>query len=97
MKDTDLIFTQGQPHIYTAIQGIQRGFCVDCGSSLTYQANHFPNYIQVHLGTLDNPVAIEPMAHVHCAEQVPWFEVADDLPCFPGSAAADSDDWQQNE
>lgn len=94
IKDTDLHFTHGQPKTYTTEQGVKRGFCADCGSSITYQANHFPNYIQIHLGTLDNPSAVEPIAHVHCAERVPWLKIDDELPTFPGSAAAGGGDWQ---
>jgi hypothetical protein len=92
--DTDLVFTHGQPALYLD-GGVSRGFCRDCGSSLTYASTRFPDYVQLHLGTLDNPEVVVPEAHVHCAEKVAWFEVADELPHFEGSAAADSDDWQK--
>lgn len=94
VKDTDLTFTRGQPKIY-GDENVQRGFCPDCGSSLTYAAKHFPDYIQLHLGTLDEPDAISPMAHVHCAEKVAWLNIADELPRFPASAAAEGESWKQ--
>ena len=92
--DTDLAFTRGQPARYLD-GGVSRGFCRNCGSSLTYESTRFPGYIQLHLGTLDNPDCIVPEAHVHCAEKVAWFEVDDELPRFAGSAADDSGDWQK--
>jgi len=92
IRDTDLVFTAGQPAGYE-VEGVCRGFCAACGSSLSYRAERFPDYIQLHLGSLDQPAAIEPMAHVHCAQKLGWFEVADELPRFPGSAAADGD-WR---
>jgi hypothetical protein len=95
VRDTDLSFTTGHPASYRA-GDVSRGFCRDCGSSLTYTATRFPNYVQLHLGALDDPGAIEPMAHVHCAQKVDWFEVDDALPRFAGSAAADGDHWQHS-
>ena len=89
---TDLVFTRGKPNQYLD-GGVSRGFCRDCGSSLSYASTRFPDYIQLHLGTLDNPAVVVPEAHVHCAEKVAWFEVADELPRFEGSAAADDGDW----
>jgi hypothetical protein len=32
-----------------------------------------------------DPAAIAPRAHVFAAEQLPWFEVLDDLPRYAGS------------
>ena len=94
IHDTDLVFTQGQPAHYPD-GGVSRGFCHDCGSSITYESTRFSDYVQLHLGTLDNPDSVIPEAHVHTAEKVDWFEVADELPRFAGSTAADGDDWQK--
>lgn len=93
IKDTDLVFTRGRP-VKFEVAGIDRGFCSTCGSTLTYEANRFPNYIQVHIGALDNPNSIKPLAHVHFAEKIEWFDVEDQLPRFEGSAAAAGDDWK---
>jgi hypothetical protein len=93
IKDTDLVFTRGRP-VKFEVAGIDRGFCSTCGSTLTYEANRFPNYIQVHIGALDNPNSIKPLAHVHFAEKIEWFDVDDQLPRFEGSAAAAGDDWK---
>ena len=95
IRDSDLVFTQGQPARYLD-GGVGRGFCRDCGSSLSYQSDRFPDYIQLHLGTLDNPDCIVPEAHVHTAEKIAWFEVDDELPHFAGSAAADDGNWQKS-
>ena len=92
--ETDFVFTQGQPAHYLD-GGVSRGFCRDCGSSLTYESTRFPDYLQLHLGTLDTPDSVIPEAHVHFAEKVAWFEVDDELPRFAGSAADDGDDWQK--
>jgi len=90
----DLEFVAGQPSIY-ADRGVRRGFCADCGSSLTYETDRFPDYIQLHIGSLDHPDEFEPRAHVHCRERVAWFEVADELPRHAGSAADADNDWMK--
>ena len=94
IKDTDLVFTRGKPAKYKAA-GVTRGFCPNCGSSLTYEAIHLPDYIQVHIGTLDDPNAITPQAHVHFAEKIEWFDVNDQLPRFDGSVATEGNDWKK--
>jgi len=94
IKDSDIEFIRGQPTKYKA-EGVTRGFCPNCGSSLTYEATQFPNYIQVHIGTLDEPNAIMPHAHVHFAEKIEWFDVSDQLPRFEGSAAEEGNHWKK--
>jgi hypothetical protein len=94
-KDTDLVFTKGQPVSFKS-EGVTRGFCSNCGSSLTYEANHFPDYIQVHIGRLDDPNSVKPQAHVHLAEKVGWFDVDDHLSQYDGSTAAEGNGWEGN-
>ena len=94
IRGCDLVFTKGALKIYQK-NDVRRGFCADCGSSITYEADRFPDYIQIHLGTLDQINAIKPQAHVHHAEHIEWFEVNDQLPKFPGSAASNGS-WRDN-
>ncbi|MEM6986527.1 MAG: GFA family protein [Pseudomonadota bacterium] len=92
VADHALTLQQGDLTHYATDDGVARGFCADCGASLTYAAEHFPDYIQIHLGALDTPEAVEPIAHVHCSEQLPWLRVHDNLPRYADSAA--DTDWQ---
>jgi len=94
ISDTDLEFDQHQPAVYQS-EGVKRGFCPSCGSSLTYQSERFPDYIQLHLGSLDQPQRYRPQDHVHYAEKVAWFELDDGLPRFDDSAADDNNDWMK--
>ena len=92
VDETSVTFVAGEP-AYFRDRGVARGFCRDCGSSVTYQAERFPGYLQLHVGSLDDPSVAAPQAHVHCAEKVDWFEVDDALPRFDASAA-DAGDWK---
>ncbi len=92
VRHGDLEFTDGQPAVYE-IDGVRRGFCPACGSSLTYAAERFPDYVQLHLGCLDQAEGLRPETHVHCAEKIPWFEVDDDLPRYQHSMADEAGGW----
>ncbi len=95
VAEDDLEFDGEKPSIYE-IDGVRRGFCPHCGSSLTYAADRFPHYVQLHVGTLDEPDRVRPEDHVHCEEKVAWLEISDDLPRHEGSAADDNNDWMKS-
>ena len=90
---SQIIFDSPAPQIYESSEGVKRGFCAKCGSSLTYESKKFEDYIQVYLGVLDNPEQINLKAHVHCEEKLSWFNIEDDLPRFIGSAAEEGNSW----
>ena len=62
----DIEFMGTKPAIFE-ISGVRRGFCPDCGSSLTYESNRFPGYLQLHIGSLDDRVARSGPGRAHCA------------------------------
>jgi hypothetical protein len=79
-------WTKGKPTLYPSSPGVYRGFCANCGSSLTFQR---PGRIFLLIGSLDRPQDIDMRAprkfesnHVFVAEQIPWVRFEDDLPCY---------------
>ena len=94
IKDTSLKILRGRIKIFNSSVSVKRGFCADCGSPISYQADHFPDYIQLYIGSFDEPNRLTPQAHVHVEEKISWFEINDELPRFVGSAAQESDDWK---
>jgi len=75
-------FTQGTPKSYISSPGVRRSFCRRCGSPIAYEADRIPNEVHLCHGTLGDPNAVRPTAHVHVAEQLTWFEVLDELPRY---------------
>ena len=53
---------------------------------MTYQFEGWPEEIHLYAAMLDNPEDFAPQAHYHYAEKLPWIEIADELPRYPGSA-----------
>jgi hypothetical protein len=41
--------------------------------------------VHLYLGSLEHPEKFVPTDHVHTGEQIPWFEVGDELPRFEKS------------
>lgn len=83
VSKTKLTFTAGQPAVYPSSPGVDRSFCPRCGAPIAYASEkYFPGEVHLYLGTLDDPNALVPTAHVHVGEQLHWFEVLDDRPRF---------------
>ena len=79
-------FTGEKPSVYESSPGVRRLFCGKCGSPMAYDSDRFPDEIHFYAATLEDPSGFKPGFHVHCAEQVPWVELADDLPKYERSS-----------
>ena len=86
LPKASLRFTQGQPKEYASSPGVARSFCADCGSPIYYRVDDRPDAIDLYACTLDDPSGVAPQFHVHSLEQLPWLELVDDLPRYPGSS-----------
>lgn len=73
--------TEGQLAICHSSPGVERGFCVRCGTSLTYVAEAgWPGQVGILAATLDDPAVANPTAHVYVMHRLPWVKLADGLP-----------------
>src|SRR5215470_11596672 len=75
-------FSKGSPGYFSSSQGVQRGFCENCGSPLTYESERIADEVHLYAASLLDATAVSPSGHVFAAEQLPWLEVFDDLPRF---------------
>lgn len=80
-----LRFTSGEPKEFASSPGVHRSFCAECGSPIYYRTERRPDVIDLFAGTLGDPAAMPAQCHVYAAEQLPWFEILDDAPRYPGS------------
>ena len=83
-KKEQLAYTRGKRKFYASSPGVQRGFCADCGTPMTYEADRYSDEVHLYVSTLDNPGAYQPQVHVFFAERVPWMDLEDDLPRYEG-------------
>lgn len=73
-------WSKGTPKIFRSSPGVERFFCGDCGTSLAYWGERWPDEIHIFAATLDDPARAEPQIHIYTSEQLPWVHLADGLP-----------------
>jgi len=83
-KKEQLSYTRGERRFFESSPGVQRGFCADCGTPMTYEADRCPDEVHLYVSTLNNPGEFRPRVHVFFAERIPWMELVDDLPRYEG-------------
>ncbi len=73
----------GEPVVYASSADAQRHFCGTCGASLFYTNEAmFPGMIDITTGSLDDPDAYPPSAHIQWADAPHWMARIDGLPRF---------------
>jgi hypothetical protein len=73
----------GQPKVYRSSEHGRRHFCEACGTGLFYVNEVLlPGMVDIQTGTLDDPNALPPRAHIQVAERIAWMETAHELPAF---------------
>ena len=83
MVPAEALEVSGTPATYRSSEHGRRLFCGACGTGLFYvNERMLPGMIDVQTGTLDEPGALPPAAHIQTAERLPWMEAAHDLPAF---------------
>ena len=72
-------FTGNLPSIFTNDDGVSRGFCGRCGSSVSYHRSDSA-YTFVYLGLFNEPEKFVPEVHMMYSEKIDWLRVDDNLP-----------------
>jgi hypothetical protein len=73
----------GRPRAYTSSPGVERTFCADCGTPLTYRHPAFADEVDVTAGSLDSPGDAPPQHHTWTSRKLAWVQIADGLPQHP--------------
>jgi hypothetical protein len=81
-------WVKGEPTRYRSSTYAERGFCSICGSTLSMHEQVLADRVQVTVGSLDQPQRVQPDDHVWTQDQLPWFEIDDQLPRFRQSSSA---------
>jgi hypothetical protein len=77
-------WTQGVPRIYNSSPGVERSFCGNCGSPLSFRSRNMSDMMHFFVAALDAPEAFAPTLHASFAEKLLWLKLADDLPVLSG-------------
>lgn len=67
------------PAVFASSNMVERGFCKDCGTPLTYRQADSPN-ISLTLNSLDDPDAVRPEVGIATERRARWLRDLDSLP-----------------
>ncbi len=87
-KSEDFKLTKGEIKICETSPGVERGFCENCGTSLTYVASSpvagqdWADKVWFLAPTLDDPSIASPTSHFYVSHRQPWVKLNDGLPTF---------------
>jgi hypothetical protein len=75
-------FTSGAPKTFMSSPIAERGFCAECGTSMTYRLvkPQACGYVVIFNACLDHPERFAPSSHGGVESQMPWLDINDGLP-----------------
>jgi hypothetical protein len=79
----ELTWTKGKSTKYKSSEYVTRGFCAECGSSLSFCDTRHPESITLTIASLDNPNLVKPTYHIYTDSQLKWLTIDDYLKRFP--------------
>ena len=79
LRKEQVTWTAGEPTLYASSKIATRGFCNRCGTPLTFAFTHSKN-MDLSVGSLDDPSALQPVAHSGVESRVANWHADDGLP-----------------
>lgn len=73
---------------FASSPGVQRTFCARCGAPMSFAGDRWPGEIHLFAASFEDASRLEPSAHVHVEEQLPWLRLGDGLARYATTAAA---------
>lgn len=73
-------WTRGEPKRFASSNVVQRGFCAECGTPLTYEA---PDGVAVAAGAFDTPEQLPPHIQYGLDRKLPFVDGLAQLPTRP--------------
>lgn len=73
------------PKEYASSETTRRGFCPNCGTSISFRDIDHPQYYTLSIASLDDPNLVAPQYHLHTSSQLKWLDIKDNTPRYTGS------------
>ncbi|MCJ8273091.1 MAG: GFA family protein [Psychrosphaera sp.] len=70
------------PKEYASSEHAFRGFCAECGGSISFRDSRRPEYLSLTIGSLDDPSLVEPTQHIYADDKVKWLNIVDECTRF---------------
>ena len=75
----DFAWTRGEPAAFRSSPDVERGYCADCGTPLTF-ARQGSGHLDVSVGSLDRPERVKPESQIGIERRLPWMAELAGLP-----------------
>ena len=82
--DTQWRWISETPKVYKSSPGVERTFCGNCGTPLSFRSEKMSGVMPLFVAALDEPEKFEPTLHAAFEEKLPWLKLADNLPACIG-------------
>jgi len=82
-RDLHLLSGKDALSEFESSPGVHRVFCRGCGAQLFSRRGAMPELLRLRLGTLDTPVAGNPVQHIYTAHKAEWYDIPGDAPQYP--------------
>lgn len=83
-------WTGARPKIHNSSPGVERSFCGDCGSPISFRSENMSGLMNFHVAAMEKPELFAPTLHVAYEERLPWLSIHDDLEKRTGPNVIDS-------
>ncbi|MFK0330336.1 GFA family protein [Rhizobium sp. NPDC090275] len=77
VRGAELEWTRGERKRFQSSNVVERGFCADCGTPLTYEA---PDGIAIAAGAFDDPSALPPIIQFGTERKIDFVDHLHELP-----------------
>jgi hypothetical protein len=78
VPEEHFLFTRGEPKVYRSSPKVQRTFCPNCGTSLTYKNEERKGETDITTGSLDHPEKYPPTQDYYCRDRLAWVKPTTD-------------------
>ena len=82
--DGEWRWMQGEPKIFRSSPGVERTFCRDCGTPLSFRSAKMSGVMHFYVAAMELPEVFQPSLHVAHEEKLPWLNLGDELPVCIG-------------
>ena len=86
--EADIGVTRGRLCVHESSPGVQRGFCGQCGTSISYTRANRPGFFDVTTASLDDPESLPPSKEIWTSQRLSWVTPNPELPQFGEFSAA---------
>jgi hypothetical protein len=87
----DFAWTRGAPKRFASSNSVRRGFCGDCGTTLTFE--YSDEVVELAIGAFDDPASVRPVIQMAVESRLPWFEELAGLPTRAPAEQAEYAQW----